>query len=67
MKDNIQSLPQDLRTKHPKRWTTENIVFHCHTDGLGKEQALGKGNLDTKEGRQSVVDIFTKRLGSLLT
>ena len=25
MEDNIQSLPQDLRTKHPKRWTVENV------------------------------------------
>ena len=25
MTDNIQSLPQDLRTNHPKRWTTENV------------------------------------------
>ena len=27
------------------------------------EQALGKGKLDTKEGRQSVADIFTKETG----
>ena len=25
MTDNIQSLSQDLRTMHPKRWTTENV------------------------------------------
>ena len=25
MEDIIQSLPQDLRTKNPKRWTTENV------------------------------------------
>ena len=25
MEDNIQSLPQNLRTNHPKRWTTENV------------------------------------------
>ena len=27
------------------------------------EQSLGKGNLDTKEGGQSVADIFTKETG----
>ena len=27
------------------------------------EQILGKGNLDTKEVRQSVTDIFTKETG----
>ena len=25
MKDNIQSLPQDLRTNHPKRWSREDV------------------------------------------
>ena len=25
MEDNIQSLPQDLRTNHPKRWTPEDV------------------------------------------
>ena len=25
MKDNIQSLPQDLRTNPPKRWSTEDV------------------------------------------
>ena len=30
MEETIQSLPQELRTLHPKRWTTEN-VFECGT------------------------------------
>ena len=30
------------------------------------EQSLGKGNLDTKEGRQSVTDIFTKETGETI-
>ena len=77
MEDNIQSLPQDLRTKHPKTWTTENVcpwmtgwgsdfISAAVTqlqNGVDGEQTLGKGNLDTKEGRQSVVDIFTKETG----
>jgi hypothetical protein len=25
MEETIQSLPQELRTLHPKRWVTENV------------------------------------------
>ena len=32
-------------------------------NGVDGEQTLGKGNLDTKEGRQSLADIFTKETG----
>jgi hypothetical protein len=59
MEENSQSLPQDLRTKHPKRWTTENVCPWM----TGWDDTKEGRHLDTKEGRQSVTDIFTKETG----
>ena len=59
--NNIQSTGKNTKnTKGKVVGEKRNRLSYTVTQTVFLEQALGKGNLDTKEGRRSVTDIFTK-------
>ena len=43
MEETIQSLPQELRTLHPKRWSTENVF--TWVTGWGSSSSTAGGTL----------------------